>query len=49
MNIIKIKKVNLYDNIPLVNLLYEILTNDLNENNFKEVLNIIVDFYLQKI
>ena len=40
MNIIKIKKVNLYDNFHLVNLLYQILTNDLNENNFKEVLNI---------
>ena len=40
LNIIKIKKVNLYDNFHLVNLLYQILTNDLNENNFKEVLNI---------
>ena len=40
LNIIKIKRVNLYDNLPLVNLLYEILINDLNENNFKEVLNI---------
>ena len=31
---------NIYENISLVNLLFQILTKDLNENNLKDILNI---------
>ena len=40
LHIIKIKNLNIYDNISLVNLLFQILTKDLNENNLKDILNI---------
>jgi len=40
LHIIKIKNLNIYENISLVNLLFQILTKDLNENNLKDILNI---------
>ena len=38
--IIKVKKMNIYNNISLVNLLFQILTKDLNEKNLEDILNI---------